>query len=522
MSASASPRPRRRAGAEGAGPVARAVAGAGVLAPEHLADLPPAASALTGAAPPEAAFRQFICRACGLIYDEAKGDADAGLPPGTRFEDIPDDWSCPLCGVGKADFEPCEPDAPADARAAAPDDSPLPRRAAGWAARAPGVVVVGGGRAGWQAAQALRERDPALPITLVSACGGDVYDKPVLSVVHARGLAPEALVRERATDAARRLGVRLLAHTHAVSIDAGARRLRTTRGTLPYRRLVLACGAAPRLPAALPPRLVWRINDLEAYRGLRAALDAPRPAGAPRRRHVLVVGAGLVGCELANDLALGGHAVTLLDTQPRPLAAALPPFAAQRLLEAWAGLPLRFVGGVEVERVACVDAKLTWLATRCGLSFEADAVIAATGLATPQRLARSAGLAYDARAGGIAVDAATLATSDPAIHALGDCVAIGGRASRFVEPIARQARALAAALCGAPEPDGPDAARPVALRIKTGSLPITIEGDPRAAGVWTVDADRPGELVMTLWRDTVAVARLAARAPEEARVRHSA
>ena len=62
----------------------------------------------------------------------------------------------------------------------------------------------------------------------------------------------------------------------------------------------------------------------------------------------------------------------------------------------------------------------------------------------------------------------------------------------------------------------------MALRIKTGSLPITIEGDPRAAGLWTVDADRPGELVMTLWRDTVAVARLAARAPEEVRVRHSA
>ena len=55
------------------------------------------------------AWRSFICRACGWIYDEALGDADGGLPPGTRFEDIPDDWACPLCGVSKADFEPYEP-----------------------------------------------------------------------------------------------------------------------------------------------------------------------------------------------------------------------------------------------------------------------------------------------------------------------------------------------------------------------------------------------------------------------------
>ena len=47
---------------------------------------------------------RWICKTCGWIYDENKGDPDSGLAPGTRFEDIPDDWSCPLCGVTKADF----------------------------------------------------------------------------------------------------------------------------------------------------------------------------------------------------------------------------------------------------------------------------------------------------------------------------------------------------------------------------------------------------------------------------------
>ena len=48
----------------------------------------------------------YICKACGLIYDESKGDEDSGLLAGTRFADIPNDWACPLCGVTKADFEP--------------------------------------------------------------------------------------------------------------------------------------------------------------------------------------------------------------------------------------------------------------------------------------------------------------------------------------------------------------------------------------------------------------------------------
>ena len=55
-----------------------------------------------------APWLQFICDACGYIYDEALGDPDSGLPPGTRFADIPDDWVCPVCGVGKDQFEEVE------------------------------------------------------------------------------------------------------------------------------------------------------------------------------------------------------------------------------------------------------------------------------------------------------------------------------------------------------------------------------------------------------------------------------
>ena len=51
-------------------------------------------------------MEKFICNTCGYVYDPAVGDPDAGIAPGTPFESLPDDWVCPLCGVGKDDFEP--------------------------------------------------------------------------------------------------------------------------------------------------------------------------------------------------------------------------------------------------------------------------------------------------------------------------------------------------------------------------------------------------------------------------------
>lgn len=51
-------------------------------------------------------MQKYVCDICGYIYDPEVGDPDSGVAPGTAFEDIPDDWVCPLCGVGKEDFSP--------------------------------------------------------------------------------------------------------------------------------------------------------------------------------------------------------------------------------------------------------------------------------------------------------------------------------------------------------------------------------------------------------------------------------
>ena len=406
------------------------------------------------------AWALYICRACGLIYDESKGDEDSGLAAGTRFADIPDDWACPLCGVTKADFEPYVAEPIENLRRpVAAGVAPRTRRSAG-------TVIVGAGRAGWQMAQALRAQDAAMPITLVTSCNGDVYDKPLLSVAMARGIAADKLSREKGADAALRLNIKLLANTNAIRITPSSRQLRTSRGTLRYQHLVLAHGAQARALPQFPPGLCWRINHLQAYAKFCNALG-----GSPKS--IVVVGAGLIGCELANDLALAGHTVTLLDVAARPLAAALQVEQSAQLLQSWSPLALTFIGGVHVTHVgrALVHDLLgkKQITTGGGQTLAADHIIVAAGLQTPSQLAQSAGLAWN---NGIDVHAETLATSVAGIHALGDCIAINGQVSRYIEPIGRQAKTIAANILG--RQSVPYVLTRVPLRIKTSSLPFTL------------------------------------------------
>jgi rubredoxin len=54
----------------------------------------------------EIKMKKYVCTVCGYVYDPATGDPDSGIAPGTAFEDIPDDWACPVCAVAKDMFEP--------------------------------------------------------------------------------------------------------------------------------------------------------------------------------------------------------------------------------------------------------------------------------------------------------------------------------------------------------------------------------------------------------------------------------
>lgn len=413
------------------------------------------------------AWRQFICRACGLIYNEKDGDPDSGLTPGTRFEDIPDDWECPLCGVRKADFELFEP--PAVVAAAKPFV----------VVRKPGVVIVGAGIAGWNAAEAIRALDIQTPITLISACSGDRYHKPELSVAISRRLQSEKLVQERGVSAGKRLDVKLVPHTHAVGISPDARQLRTTRGSFTYTKLILAFGSRPFLPAALVGAEHWHINHLEAWDSVSRTLDG-------QIKRVVIVGAGMIGCEVAEDLCRAGHLVTLINDKALPLPSVLPDKASRYLVRALQRLGVRFIGGAKIMGFHEDPSSERRLLIANDTSVPYDHLIIATGLLTDTRIAQRAGLAFDR---GIVVDSTTLETSVPHVFALGDCVSFDGVPCRFVEPIPKQAAVIASHISQGSQCTYQHV-QPV-IRLKTRSLPIVIRGMPKADLMWhTISEDR--------------------------------
>lgn len=421
----------------------------------------------------QAQWKQFICRACGLIYDEELGDPDSGIAAGTRFEDIPDDWVCPLCGVVKADFEPYDHAVPASVT-----------QSSNFTPRGLGVLIAGAGHAGWAVAEALRALDPLLPITIVTSCNGDRYLKPELSIAMSRGYTRETIVREAGNIAAQKLSVCLLADTFVVGLTPSLHQLRTTRGTMRYTSLVLAMGAQPALLPSMPANLCWRINELSAWTGLHQKLTA-----GPKR--IVIVGAGMVGCELADDFARAGHQVTLLDIQTAPLAGLLPPQAAECLRLGLEQAGVCFVGGVQVAQVSMASNGSKQVLTQCGRQFEADEIVSATGLVTDPRISTGAGLAFDK---GIAVDAATLQSSAPNVYALGDCVSIDGAPCRFIEPISKQANAIAHAILNM-DYAGYVHTQPV-IRLKTKSMPVVLHGLPVAGGIWEVCEERQDLLKM--------------------------
>ena len=430
------------------------------------------------------AWRQYICRACGLIYNEQDGDPDSGLAPGTRFEDIPDDWECPLCGVRKTDFELFEPHAVSVA--------PQPVVISG----KPGVVIVGAGIAGWNAAEAIRALDDEVSIVLISSCAADRYHKPELSVAISRRLKSHKLVQESAVSASRRLGVKVVPHTYAVGISPDAKQLRTTRGTFTYLKLILALGSRPFLPAALASAEHMHMNHLDAWGKLSHALDG-------QKKRVAVVGAGMIGCETAEDLCRAGHRVTLINDKALPLPSFLPDKAAQHLVSALQGLGVNYVGGAEISGTDENSAGESRLIFSDGAAVPYDHLIIATGLVTDTRIAQRAGLAFNR---GIVVEPTTLQTSDQHIFALGDCVSFDGAPCRFVEPIPQQAGVIASRVVQR-EQSTYQHIQPV-IRLKTRSLPIVIRGVPEANGRWHTVREDNEALVMEQYVGQQAIASL--------------
>ena len=376
------------------------------------------------------------------------------------------------------------------------------------------LTIIGAGLAGWTTIREFRKLDTTTPIVLVTSDNGDFYAKPSLSNAFAQKRTPDQLVSTPAAKMVETLNITLIPHSQVQALDTAAQTITVhtpatadapaNSATLAYSQLVLATGAhAIRLPmAGSAAGQVHSINSLSDFSSFFSVLKADGMCGSSSENNsktVVIMGAGLIGCEFANDLIQGGHQVHVVDPMAQPLAALLPAAAGVQVQAALAAVGVQWHFGATVQAVDSADlvggnsanpeAGLP-LAVRLsnGQTLQADAVLSAVGLRANTALAIAAGIACER---GIVVDP-HLQTSANAVFALGDCAqyaSAGQRTLPYVMPIMNAARALAATLAGSPKP----LVFPLMpVTIKTPALPTVVAAPaPGVAGEWqeeTVEA----------------------------------
>lgn len=336
------------------------------------------------------------------------------------------------------------------------------------------LIILGTGMAGYNLAREWRKRDIERPLIMLSADDGSFYSKPMLSTGYAKNKQASELVMQTAQQMAEQLSADIRTQVRVTAIDPQARELRLGEQRLAYSDLVLACGAEPRrLPWAddLGERLL-AVNDLTDYARLQQALQD--------RRRVLIIGAGLIGCEFANDLAMAGFEVQVVAPEAQVLPRFVPEQVAGPLQAGLEQLGVAFYLGRSIVAMTATSNGVQ-VTLDDGQQLEAQQAISAIGLVPRTQLASAAGLKV---ASGVLTDR-QLRTSDAHIYALGDCVEVEGLNLMYVMPLMAQARALARTLSG--EPNSLSYG-PMPIMLKTPVCPLVVAPPIVAgSGAWQID-----------------------------------
>ena len=416
---------------------------------------------------------QWECIVCGLIYDEKEGWPDDGIAPGTKWADVPDDWMCPDCGVGKEDFELIPGTEEAEEEATGTTESQQSQSLP--------IVVVGSGLAAYSLANAIKKINADTAITLITRDGGENYSKPMISTGFTKNFEPDQLATQTASDMAENLKITVRTRTSVTSIDTAVNELVLEGGErVAYASLVLTLGAELIRPpmGGDAANEVMGVNDLDDYRRFRDNLSTKGG------KKVAVIGSGLIGCEFTNDLLNGGYTVEAVDPMDYCLPTLLPEKAGRAVQSALEEKGATFHFGplaTDVNKTA--DGYSVVL--NSGETIEADAVLSAVGVRPRTQLAEDAGIECGR---GIKTDR-FLRTNVANVYAIGDCAEVEGHVLVYVAPLMAAARALAATLTGTPTQVTYPA---MPVTIKTPACPVCVSPVARdAEGEWTVEGEAP-------------------------------
>ena len=417
---------------------------------------------------------KWECIVCGWVYDEAKGDPDSGIAPGTKWGDIAEDWLCPDCGVGKEDFEMIEMSEPA---------SEVPHHAEEDTTDhviAP-VIILGTGLAGYGLAKEFRKHDAETPLILITSDDGRAYSKPMLSTGYTKNTEAADLAQSDAGSMARQLKASVWTMTEVVAIDTEQQIIKVGDAAtrIHYSKLVLALGASTISPPIKGDGLdhVYSINDLLDFDDFRKAM---KKTGGKK---VCVIGGGLIGCEYTNDLLNGGFEVETVDPLAYCLPTLLPEVAGKAVQRALEEKGAKFHFGPLVTEVNKKADGGVEVSLNNGETIDADMVVCAVGVRSRTELAANAGIEVNR---GIVANR-LLETSAKNVYTLGDCAEVAGHVLVYVAPLMAGVRALGKTLGGEPT-EVSYAAMPVS--IKTPACPVVVNPVPRdAEGEWSIKED---------------------------------
>lgn len=336
------------------------------------------------------------------------------------------------------------------------------------------IVIIGSGLAGYTVIREIRKLDKAIPITLVTREPGYSYSKPMLSTALASNKDAKQLISMNAESMATQLDITILGNTDVSAINSNSKTIETSKGTLAYGKLVL-CVGADQIQIPMQGNAADRVitvNDLEDYAKFREAISG--------KKRVAILGAGLIGCEFANDLALGSYEVDVIDLAPQALGRLLPQAAAQALQDKLSESGIRWHFGTTVQSIDQVGDELQ-ITLANGTAITSDVFLSAVGLRPRLELAKMTGIATDV---GITVNR-HLQTSAQNIYSIGDCAQVDGLVLPYVMPIMQAARVLAPNLLGQ-ELRLSYPAMPV--MVKTPSLPTIVSPPAKeAVGKWHIN-----------------------------------
>ena len=342
------------------------------------------------------------------------------------------------------------------------------------------IIIIGSGLAGYNVAREFRKLNKTTELILVADDAAEFYSKPMLSNALEKNKTAAELVVADAEKMADDLNAKILKHTRIEKIDPDNNVVHTNKNeSINYSQLVLALGAST---IVLPVEgnatdKIFTVNDLADYAEFRQAIVG--------KKKIAIIGAGLIGCEFANDLALSDYDVSVIGISEQPLTNLLPTEAGAYLKTALSKKGINWYLGQETKQIN-FDNENFQIDLKDGTRLEVDVVLSAVGLKPNTQVANDASITVNK---GIVVNK-YLETNYKNIFALGDCAEIENLFLPYVMPLMNSARALAKSLNGEKTAVS-FPAMPVMVKTPT----CAVVASPPALGIegsWEIKEDEEG------------------------------